>query len=63
MKKLRKITDYKNLENSLENIHDRVCFGKIAYLQCTEFIPTLNRLQNRFPVEYVSKKLVPDSPR
>ena len=33
MKMLRKINDCKSLENSEENIYDRVSFNKVASLQ------------------------------
>ena len=48
MKMLRKITDCESFEISQENISDEVYFSKIASLQCTGSICTINTQQILF---------------
>ena len=55
---LRKITDYKHLENSQKNLYERVYFTKIASLQYTESSSTLKRHQHRPPIDGFTKNEV-----
>lgn len=57
MTMLQKIIDCKCLDNSQENVYDRVCVSKYASLQNTNYNSTINRLQHVFRKVAASKKV------
>ena len=53
MKMLQKTINVKDLKILKKMSYNGVCFGKIASLQCTDYISAFSKLYHRFFLEYV----------